>query len=176
MPPNPADYDVSPEMIRERLKLNNDVIVIPTGVEHLFGKDIKNDLVQCYDKPALLLRTFPDFTLIKNNHTIFVEAKSKTTSIEAIGLYYNKLHDRAGARVYYSFPNITIPASLIPMEKIQIPLRHRNSFDLFLKDLFDKENCEFEYWDRDPPYGSGDPFVRIKEDDLVEFAEDVSWP
>ena len=176
MRPNPDDFIVSPEMLRTRLKLDPDVVIIPTGVEHLFGKDINNGLTECYDKPALLLRTFPDFTLIKNNQTIFVEAKCKTTSIEAIGLYYNKLHDRAGARVYYSFPNITIPASLIPMEEIQIPLRHKNSFDLFLKDLFEKENCKFEYWEGDPPYGSGDPFVRIDESDIAEFAEDVSWP
>jgi len=164
--PDPADYDVTPKLLRERLCLHPDVKIYQTGVEHMFGQEIRDGLTQVYDSAAMQIRTFPDFTLIENGITSFVEAKCRTTSIEAIGLYFNKMKERMGAKVLYSFPLVTICASQIPMEEIQIPLKYADKFTRFLKPLFVEEGCSFNYWSSNPKNGSGDPFVRIDEEDL----------
>ncbi len=170
MQPNPDDYNVTPDMLRDRMHLyGTDAEIFPTGIEFMFDHKTTNALTQCYDRTALLLRTTPDYLIKKNNQTYFVEAKQKTTSIEAIGLYFNKLKERNGIKVLYSFPLVTINASLIPMEEIQVPQKHREDFDRYLKDLFVEEGCTFDYWRGDPTSGSGDPFVRIDEEDLVEL-------
>jgi len=171
MQPDPSDYDVTPEILRKRMNLPSWAKIWQTGIEFQFDEEIRKGLVECYDQAALLLRTFPDFTIKINDQVQFVEAKEKTTSIEAIGLYYNKLRERFGAPVWYVFPNVVIRASLIPMETIEIPLKHRMHFDRFLKTLFEEENCIFNYWSSDPKNGSGDPFVRIEEVDLKILSE-----
>ena len=171
MPPNPDDYDVTPDMLRERMHLyGTDTEIFPTGIEFMFDDVTTNALTQCYDKTALLLRTTPDFLLKNGKETFFVEAKQTTTSIEAIGLYFNKLKERNGIKVLYSFPLVTINATLIPMEIIQVPQKHREDFDIYLKDLFVEEGCTFDYWNGNPEIGSGDPFVRIEESDLIELS------
>ena len=171
MPPDPADYDVTPEMLRVRMNLfNSDIEIFPTGIEFMFDDVTTKALTNCYDKTALLLRTTPDFLLKEGTQTYFVEAKQRTTSIEAIGLYFNKLKERNGIKVLYSFPSVTINASMIPMGEIQIPQKHRDDFDRYLKDLFVTEGCTFDYWKGNPPSGSGDPFVRIDESDLIELS------
>ena len=170
----PSDYDVTAEMLIQRMNLyDDDIQIFPTGIEYMFDDKTKNALTQCYDKTSLLLRTTPDFIIKKNNQTFFVEAKQKTTSVEAIGLYFNKLKERNGIKVIYSFPLVTISATQIPMEIIDVPLRHKEDFDKYLKDLFVKEGCTFNYWNRNPPTGSGDPFVRIEEDDLKILSEEL---
>ena len=170
----PCDYEVSAELLIQRMNLvDDDIEVYPTGIEHMFDKRTKNALTQCYDKTSLLLRTTPDFIVKRNNETYFVEAKQKTTTLEAIGLYYNKLKERNGIKVLYSFPLVTICASQIPMEVIEVPLKHKEDFDKYLKEYFVKEGCTFNYWSSNPTIGSGDPFVRIDEDDLKILAEDL---
>ena len=171
MQPDPADFDVTADELRKRMKLTDDVKIFATGVECIYGDDLKSELKEHYDSATLLLRTFPDFTLFRDIETYYVEAKCRTTSIEAIGLYYNKMRERMGARVLYSFPDVTIPASLIPMEEIQIPLKYAEKFNTYLKDLFVQEGCIFNYWTSNPKNGSGDPFVRIDEEDLKLLAE-----
>jgi len=170
MQPKPDDYEVTPEMLRERMNLfGEDIEIFTTGIEFMFNEKTRNALTKCYDRPALLLRTTPDFIIKENNQTYFVEVKQKTTSIEAIGLYFNKLKERNGIKVLYSFPLVTINALLIPMEEIEVPQKHRKDFDRYLKDLFVEEGCRFNYWSSDPQNGSGDPFVRIDESDLIEL-------
>ncbi len=170
MPPNPADFDVTADELRKRMNLSDDVKIFLTGVEYIFGKTIPG-LSDCYNTGALLLRTFPDFTLYKGKEISFVEAKARTTSIEAIGLYFNKMRERMGAQVLYSFPDVTIAASLIPMETIEIPLKYAVNFNKYLKALFEEEDCQFNYWSSNPKNGSGDPFVRIDEEDLKILSE-----
>ena len=170
MNPNPDDFDVTADDLRKRMKLSDDVRIYQTGVEHIFGNTIP-ELIECYNTGALLLRTFPDFTLYKGQEIFFVEAKARTTSIEAIGLYFNKIRERMGARVLYSFPDVTIPASLIPMEEIQIPLKYSKEFTKYLMHLFDEEKCRFNFWSCNPKNGSGDAFIRIEEEDLKILAE-----
>lgn len=170
MEPNPDDYNVPPDMLRERMHLDDDVEIFPIGIEFMFDDKTTKALTLCYDKTALLLRTTPDYLLKRGSETSFVEAKQKTTSVEAIGLYFNKRKERNGIKVLYSFPQVTINASLIPMEEIQVPQKHREDFDRYLKDLFVEEGCTFDYWKGDPPNGSGDPFVRIEEKDLMELS------
>lgn len=169
MPPNPADFDVTPEELRKRMNLSDSVRIYQTGVEHIFGNTIPG-LSKCYGTGALLLRTFPDFTLY-GAEIYFVEAKCRTTSIEAIGLYFNKMRERMGASVLYSFPDVTIAASLIPMELIEVPLKYSKQFTKYLMHLFVEEQCRFNFWSSDPKSGSGDPFVRIEEEDLKILAE-----
>ncbi len=169
----PSDYNVSVELLIQRMNLYDEEIqIFPTGIEHMFDSETTNALTQCYDKTSLLLRTTPDFIIKKNNQTYFVEAKQKTTSVEAIGLYFNKLKERNGIKVIYSFPLVTISATQIPMEIIDVPLKHKEDFDKYLKDLFVKEGCTFNYWSSNPRIGSGDPFVRIDEDDLKILSEE----
>lgn len=170
MQPDPADFDVTADDLRRRMNLSNDTRIFLTGVEHIFGKSIPG-LSDHYDPAAMMIRTFPDFTLYKGDETYFVEAKCRTTSVEAIGLYFNKLRERVGAKVLYSFPNVTIPASLISMEEIQIPLKYADKFRKYLMSLFVEEGCRFNFWSSNPQYGSGDPFVRIEEGDLKLLAE-----
>jgi len=169
MPPNPADFDVTPDELRKRMNLSDDVKIFQTGVEHIFGDTIPG-LTNCYGTGALLLRTFPDFTLYGAD-VYFVEAKCKTTSIEAIGLYFNKMRERMGARVLYSFPEVTISASMIPMECIEIPLKHGEDFRKHLMHLFVEEKCRYNFWSSNTKNGSNDPFVRIDEEDLKILAE-----
>jgi len=169
----PSDYDVTAELLIQRMNLyDENMEIFPTGIEYMFDDETINALTQCYDKTSLLLRTTPDFIIKKNNQTYFVEAKQKTTSVEAIGLYFNKLKERNGIKVIYSFPLVTISATQIPMEIIDIPLKHQEDFDKYLKDLFVKEGCTFNYWSGNPTTGSGDPFVRIDEDDLRILSEE----
>lgn len=170
MQPNPNDYDVTPDELRKRMKLPTNATIIQSGVEHMFSQAITKMLVDQYDIPGLMVRTFPDFIVIINGQTILVEAKQKTTSLEAIGLLFNKQKEREGCTVLYSFPDITINASLIPMENIIIPPRYREKFDTYLKDLFVKEECEFCYAEYNPKNGSGDPYLTIDEEDLKMLA------
>ena len=151
------------------MNLSEDVRIYQTGVEYIFGKTIPG-LTNCYGTGALLLRTFPDFTLYGKD-VYFVEAKCRTTSIEAIGLYFNKMRERMGARVLYSFPDLTISASMIPMEEIQIPLKYASKFREYLMHLFVEEKCRFNFWSSNPKNGSGDPFIRIEQEDLKILAE-----
>lgn len=174
MIPNPVDYDITPEIIRKRLSLNDNTQIFQSGVEHMFNDVTKQELIKCYDKAALLIRTFPDFIIKEGNQTYLVEAKQKTNSVEAIGLYFNKQRERDGVRVIYSFPNLSICASLIPMETIEVPLKYREQFNKYLKDLFVEENCVFNYWSNSPVNGSGDPFVRLDEGDLMILSEAMS--
>ena len=163
---NPSDFEVTIEMIRQRLNLSHDVEIIPYGYEYSFDINQRKKLQNIYNCNSLSIRTRPDFLVITQSEMYRVEAKNKTNSIEAVQLFFNKQLEQMGIKVLYSFPNVTINASQIPMEKIIIPQTYRKEFDLNLKHLFN--DCEFEYVSSTK--GSGDPFVWIEESDLIELS------
>ena len=171
MPITPEDFKVSVDTIRERLHLSKEVVMVPFGYEGVLDNAVLSILKNRYDNGALYIRTRPDFFIIDDNELYFVEAKQRTQNVEAIQLLYNKKYERLGIKVLYSFPNCTINASLIPMERVVIPENYQEKFDANLKYLFKEEGvADFRYVGH-VDEGSGDAFVPIDEEDLLLLSE-----
>ncbi len=127
-----------------------------------------------YDSGSLFLRTRPDFFIIEEEEVYFVEAKQKTQYLEAIQLLYNKQHDRMGVKILYSFPDFSIPASMIPIDKVIVPANYKEEFDAKLKHLFEAEGVtDFTYVGH-VDHGSGDAFVPVEAEELLILAEGTS--
>lgn len=163
---NPKDFSVSGDSIRERLHLAPEDVVVPFGYEEILDQAAISYLRNIYDRGSLSIRTQPDFFVIKDNKLIFVEAKQRVRAVEATQLLYNKLYQKSGILVVYSFPNVTIPASLIPMDLVVIPENYKEKFDVNFKYLFENEGvANFSYVGH-VTTGSGDAFVPVDVEDL----------
>ena len=170
---SPQEFKVSDKLIRKRLGLSYNTVVIPNGVEEIFDENVLFILKKRFDAGSMFLRTRPDFFVIDKDELYFVEAKQRTKNVEAIQLLYNKFYERWGIKVIYSFPEVAINASLIPMEKIIIPENYREKFDNNLKFLFETEGItDFAYVGH-VTHGSGDAFVPIDLDDLKLLADEL---
>jgi len=169
---DPKDFHVSNDLIRKRLGLADDVIVVPFGYEGVLDQKILDILKTRFDSGAMFIRTRPDFFVIEKNELYFVEAKQRTKNIEAIQLLYNKFYERCGIKVVYSFPEVTIRATMIPMERVIIPENYRGEFDVNLKHLFDEEGVKDFWYVGYVSHGSGDAFVAIDVDDLKILADE----
>ncbi len=175
MPINPEDYEVSVDTLQDRLHLPKDIRITPFGYEKNLDDLVLGVLKTKYDVGALFLRTRPDFFVIDDDGLYFVEAKQKTKNVEAIQLFYNKQLEKIGIKIVYSFPNVTIHARDIPMEKIVIPKNYAEKFDKHLKHLFKSEGLvedNFCYVGL-AQVGSGDAFVPIDEDDLKLLSDEI---
>jgi len=169
----PQEFSVSSDEIRKRLSLDSEVVIVPFGYEGVVAEAVLSILKTRYDSGSLYIRTRPDFFVIENNELYFVEAKQRTKNIEALQLFYNKQYEKMGIKVIYSFPELTINASLIPMEKIVIPQNYQKEFDNNLKHLFLEQGItDFKYV-KQIEHGSGDAFVPIQLEDLQLLSEDL---
>ena len=170
---NPQNFEVSETLLRQRLGISLDAYVFPFGYEGLVNNAIIRLLKKRYTASSLYFRTRPDFMVFDGENHYLVEAKQKTKNIEAIQLFFNKQLERMGIKVVYSFPEVTICASAIPMEEIIIPENYKEKFDTNLKHLFESEGItNFSY----TPYlteGSGDAFVPVDVKDLRILAEEL---
>ena len=156
------------------MKLGEDIAVVPFGIEAVLDQSILEILKTKYDGGSLFLRTRPDFFIIEKKEIYFVEAKQEAQYLEAIQLLYNKQHDRMGVKILYSFPDFSIQASMIPMDKIIVPANYKDKFDLNLKHLFEAEGVtDFTYVGQ-VVHGSGDAFVPIEAEELLILAEGTS--
>lgn len=171
---DPKDYAVSVDLLRQRLNLSKEVVIVPYGCEENLDESILSILKTRFDLGSLFIRTRPDFFVIDNNELYFVEAKQKTKNIEAIQLLYNKQYERIGIKVLYSFPEILINASLIPLETVVIPENYKEKFDINLKYLFEEEGIKDFRYVGHVKDGSGDAFVPIEFDDLSILAEGMA--
>ena len=155
------------------MNLSERAIVFPFGYEGLADNAIVLMLKQRYDATSLLIRTRPDYMVLDGQYLYLVEAKERTKNVEAIQLFFNKYLERMGIKVVYCFPDITIRAIQIPMEKIIIPENYKEKFDENLKHLFEGQGItDFCYVGRVPEgKGSGDAFVPIDVDDLKILSE-----
>ena len=170
---SPQEFKVSEKLIRKRLGISRYTTVVPFGYEEILNEKILSILKTRFDTGSLFIRTRPDFFVIDKNQLYFVEAKQRTKNVEAIQLLYNKFYERWGIKVIYSFPEVTINASVIPMEKIIIPENYREKFDTNLKFLFEAEGItDFAYVGH-VTNGSGDAFVPIDLDDLKLLADEL---
>ena len=170
---SPQEFKVSDKLIRKRLGLTNGTIVVPFGYEEVLNENVLSVLKKRFDAGSLFVRTRPDFLVIDKEELYFVEAKQRTRNVEAIQLLYNKFHERMGIKVIYSFPEVTINASLIPMEKIIIPEYYRDKFDCELKYLFEEEGITDFAYVGNVTNGSGDAFVAVDLDDLKLLADEL---
>ena len=171
---DPKDFRVSEDSIRERLHLSSEVIVVPFGYEGVLDDAIIATLKSRYDTGSLFIRTRPDFFVIENNSLYFVEAKQKTQNIEAIQLLYNKQYERMGMKVVYSFPELSINASLIPMDRVIVPQNYKEKFDVNLKYLFEEEGINDFLYVSQVTQGSGDAFVSVDLEDLKILSEGMT--
>ena len=170
---DPLDFVVSGKTIRQRLHLPNDVIIVPFGYEGILDKKILDILKTRFDSGSMFIRTRPDFFIIEKNELYFVEAKQRTKNIEAIQLLYNKFYERCGIKVVYSFPELSIRASQIPMDRVVIPENYRGEFDVNLKHLFVDEGVDDFWYVGHVKNGSGDAFVPIELDDLKILSDEL---
>jgi hypothetical protein len=170
---SPQEFKVSDNLIRKRLGLTPGTIVIPFGCEEVLNETALSILKKRFDSGAMFVRTRPDFLIIDKEELYFVEAKQRTKNVEAIQLLYNKFHERVGIKVIYSFPELAINASLIPMEKIIIPDNYRDKFDTELKYLFETEGVTNFAYIGTVTKGSGDAFVPIELDDLKLLTDEL---
>lgn len=167
----PQEFEVSEELLRERLNLPVNAIVFPFGYEGLVDNSIILMLKQRYDATSLFFRTRPDYMVLDAPALYLVEAKQRTKNVEAVQLFFNKCLERMGIKVVYSFPELSIRASLIPMEVVIVPANYSKEFDKHLIQLFAGEyNPEFSYVGQ-VSGGSGDAFVPIDVDDLKILSE-----
>ena len=171
---NPRNFKVNDKLIRERLKLSRDAVIVPFGYEDAIDEAIISMLKKRYDTGSLFIRTRPDFFIIDNKILYFVEAKKTVKSIEAIQLLYNKRCEQMGIKVIYSFPDFAINATQIPMETVIVPENYKEKFDVNLKYLFEEEGVEDFRYIGQIDEGSGDAFVPIDEEDLKILAEGMS--
>lgn len=169
----PQEFKVSDNLIRKRLCLTDATIVVPFGYEEILNEKVLSVLKKRFDAGSLFVRTKPDFLVIDKEELYFVEAKQRTLNVEAIQLLYNKFHERMGIKVIYSFPEVAINASLIPMEKIIIPENYREKFDCELKYLFEEEGITDFAYVGNVTKGSGDAFVAVDLDDLKLLADEL---
>lgn len=170
---DPQEFKVSDKLIRKRLGLSNGTIVVPFGYEEFLNEKVLSVLKKRFDTGSMFVRTRPDFLVIDKEELYFVEAKQRTRNVEAIQLLYNKFHERWGIKVIYSFPEVAINASLIPMEKIIIPENYREKFDSELKYLFEEEGITDFAYVGNVTNGSGDAFVPVDLDDLKLLADEL---
>ena len=105
---NPQDFKVSEKLIRKRLGLSYNTVVIPYGCEEIFNENVLFILKKRFDAGSMFIRTKPDFLIIDKEESYFVEAKQRTKNVEAIQLLYNKFTERSGIKVIYSFPEFAI--------------------------------------------------------------------
>ncbi len=153
------------------MKLSANTAVVPFGIEAVLDTSILEILKTRYDRVSLFLRTKPDFFIIDINEIYLVEAKQETKNLEAIQLLYNKQYDRMGVKVLYSFPEFTINASMIPIDKVVIPENYKEEFNTSLKHLFEAEGVtDFTYVGQ-VVHGSGDAFVPVDANELLILAE-----
>jgi len=170
---NPQDFKVSEKLIRQRLDLSNNTEVIPYGCEEIFNENVLFILKKRFDAGSMFIRTKPDFLIIDKEESYFVEAKQRTKNVEAIQLLYNKFTERSGIKVIYSFPEFAISASLIPMEKIIVPEKYLEEFNIHQKHLFEAEGIVNFQLVGKVRSGSGDAFVAIDEEDLKILSEEM---
>jgi len=169
----PQEFTVSDKLIRKRLGLSYNTVIIPNGVEEIFNENVLFILKKRYDAGSMFLRTRPDFFVIDKDELYFVEAKQRTRNVEAIQLLYNKFTERNGIKVIYSFPDVAISASLIPMEKIIIPENYQEKFNVHQKHLFEAEGITNFAYVGNTTKGSGDPFVAVDLEDLKLLADEL---
>jgi len=169
---NPKDFEVSVDTLGKRLDISETTIT-PFGYEKNLDDLVLGILKTKYDAGSLFVRTRPDFFVINDTELYFVEAKQRTKNVEAIQLFYNKQLEKMGVKVLYSFPDVAIRATQIPMEKVIIPENYRESFDVNLKHLFVGEGVEKFSYVRQVTEGSGDAFVPIDEDDLKILSDET---
>lgn len=162
----PQNFEVSESILRQRLKLSSNVKIFPFGYEGLADKELINFLQQRYNASSLFFRTRPDFMVIDGDNIYLVEAKQRTTNVEAVQLFFNKQLEKMGIKVVYSFPDVTICASLIPLEKVIVPENYKKEFNENLKYLFESEGVTNFLPTKHVTNGSGDAFVPVKLDDL----------
>ena len=170
---SPQDFKVSDKLIRKRLGLSYNTVVIPNGVEEIFNENVLFILKKRYDAGSMFLRTRPDFFVIDKDELYFVEAKQRTRNVEAIQLLYNKFTERNGIKVIYSFPDVAMSASLIPMEKIIITENYQEKFNVHQKHLFEAEGITNYAYVGHTTNGSGDPFVAVDLDDLKLLSDEL---
>ncbi len=170
---SPQEFKVSEKLIRKRLGISRYATVVPFGCEDVLNENVLSVLKKRFDIGSLFIRTRPDFFVIDKAGLYFVEAKQRTKNVEAIQLLYNKFYERWGIKVIYSFPEVAINASLIPMEKIIIPENYRESFDTALKFLFEAEGITDYAYVGHVTNGSGDAFVPIDLDDLKLLSDEL---
>lgn len=170
----PQEFEVSKELLCQRLLLPLHAMVFPFGYEGLVDDALIRMLKLRYDTASLYFRTRPDYMILDEKDTYLVEAKQRTKNVEAIQLFFNKYLERMGIKVVYSFPDVTIRATQIPMEKIVIPENYRQKFDENLKHLFEGQGItDFCYVGKIPEgKGSGDAFVPIDVEDLKILSEE----
>ena len=169
---NPEKFKVSGDTIRQRLSLSKECVIVPFGYEGALDEAIISVLKSRYDSGSLFIRTRPDFFVIEDNEFYFVEAKQRTKYVEAIQLLYNKFYERMGIKVIYSFPEVSIRATVIPMEKIIVPENYQGEFDVNLKHLFEQEGIDNFQYIGNISKGSGDAFVPVEVDDLKILSEE----
>lgn len=169
----PQEFKVSDKLIRKRLHLSRYTRVEPYGCEEVFNQKVLSILKNKFDAGSLFLRTRPDFFIINKDKLYFVEAKQRSRNVEAIQLLYNKFCEKLGIKVIYSFPEVAISASLIPMKKIIIPQNYRHEFDENLKHLFEAEGISEFVYVGSAIQGSGDAFVPVNLKDLKLLSDEV---
>ncbi len=113
---SPQEFKVSEKLIRKRLGISHYATIVPFGYEEVLNENILSILKKRFDTGSLFIRTRPDFFVIDKDELYFVEAKQRTKNVEAIQLLYNKFYERWGIKVIYSFPEVAINASVIPMD------------------------------------------------------------
>jgi len=170
---SPQEFKVSEKLIRKRLEISPRTTVVPFGCEEVLNEQVLSILKKRFDTGSMFVRTSPDFFIIDEDELYFVEAKQRTRNVEAIQLFYNKCYEKCGIKVVYSFPEVTINASLIPMEKIIIPQNYRMEFDTNLKFLFEAEGITDFAYVGTVTKGSGDAFVPVDLDDLKLLADEL---
>ena len=170
---SPQNFEVSETLLRQRLEISPDAYVFPFGYEGLVDNALIRLLKKRYTTTSLYFRTRPDFMVFDGEKHYLVEAKQKTKNIEALQLFFNKQLERMGIKVVYSFPEVAICASAIPIDEIIVPENYKEKFDSNLKYLFESEGItNFRY----VPHvidGSGDAFVPVELEDLRILSEEV---
>ncbi len=58
---SPQEFKVSEKLIRKRLGLSHNTIVIPNGCEEIFDENVLFILKKRFDAGSMFLRTRPDF-------------------------------------------------------------------------------------------------------------------
>jgi len=169
----PKDFEVSEELLRQRLNLSTSAIVFPFGYEGLVDKSIILMLKQRYDATSLFFRTRPDYMVLDGSYLYLVEAKQRTKNVEAIQLFFNKSLERMGIKVVYCFPELSIRAKDIPMNMVVIPENYKEKFELNLKHIFLAEGIRDFRYVRKIQSGSGDAFVPVDVDDLKLLSEET---
>ena len=168
----PKEFEVSKELLCQRLHLSTNATVFPFGYEGLSDNTIILMLKQRYDATSLFIRTRPDYLVLDAPALYLVEAKQRTKNVEAIQLFFNKCLERMGIKVVYSFPELSIRASLIPMDVVIVPANYSKEFNKHLIQLFAGDNIEFRPVGK-VSNGSGDAFVPIDVEDLKLLTEDI---